>query len=218
MAPSKSARLAEEQSASAAAATAPPPTYNASANDQAVPDGQVPPPPPDHTDTVDVAAAFANLRLSNEPQDPDADTCLAHLKLLFAIQTMKEDVGYTDGLWNIWDSRANSNELDELVVDDTQAAVAVNKAKDPNAGKLVALSKLREKRWALFVARAVDRYEAWWASLPSLGALTERNMETANSPKHSGFVSQPAESIVWNEMMLPPLGSATAALTSQSDR
>lgn len=29
---------------------------------------------------------------------PDANTCLAHLKLLSALQTLKEDVGYTDGL------------------------------------------------------------------------------------------------------------------------
>lgn len=32
---------------------------------------------------------------------PDANTCLAHLKLLSPLQALKEDVGYTDGLWGL---------------------------------------------------------------------------------------------------------------------
>lgn len=210
MSSKKNPNPTETPSSSTAMATdvAPPPTYNASAGDQPFVDGQAQPPPP-QVDEPDVAAAFANLKLSNETADPDADTCLAHLKLLFAIQNMKEEVGYTDGLWGIWDSRADTDELDELVGDDEQISIAVKDSKDPDARKLIALSKLREKRWALFVARAVDRYESWWASLPNNGALTESDMEMPISLKHAGFVNDQGTSIVWRKKMLPPLGTAS---------
>src|ERR1044072_1405222 len=45
--------------------------------------------------TADITASFAHLKLGNAPKQPDADTCLAHLKLLIDIQTLKTDVGYT---------------------------------------------------------------------------------------------------------------------------
>ncbi|KAI1025293.1 hypothetical protein LB505_009619 [Fusarium chuoi] len=54
--------------------------------------------------------------------------------------------------------------------------------------KKKSLSKVREKRWALFVARAVDRYEAWWDSLPrELSRLTEGIMTDKNSPRVDGI-------------------------------
>lgn len=80
---------------------------------------------------------------------PTVDACLSHLKLLRAFEVLKQKVGYTDGLWNIWDSRAK--------------------------GSIDVLAKLREKRWAIYIARAVDRYEAWWKSfVPSM--LIEKDM------------------------------------------
>src|SRR5690242_1185923 len=69
------------------------------------------PPPPAYVEVdsdANPSSAYENLSpsLFNRFLDPSAETCLAHLKLLFAIQAMKEDVGYTDGLWGLWDSRA----------------------------------------------------------------------------------------------------------------
>lgn len=156
-------------------------------------------PPPDD---VDVTASFAALSLSSTPKDPDSDTCLAHLKFLHALQGMKEDVGYTDGLWNIWDSRA----------DDLREDLSPGGIPDADTAKLtegdkrkIAISKIREKRWAVFVARAVDRYESWWHSLSGV-MLREADMEVSGSPRYSRFPSDGTPA-VWKEHMLPPLGS-----------
>src|SRR5262249_36836054 len=106
---------------------------------------------------VNINAAFEALSLSDGPQNPDANTCLAHLKLLFAIHSLKTDIGYTDGLWGIADASIEG-------LTDAQEEKRL-KAVNPDE-RMAALSRLREKRWAIFLARAVDRYEAWWTTLP----------------------------------------------------
>ncbi|KAH6652037.1 hypothetical protein BKA67DRAFT_660806 [Truncatella angustata] len=99
-----------------------------------------------------------NLLTTNLTSIPTVDSCLAHLRLLRAFEVLKRKTGYTDGLWDIWDSRAQN--------------------------KLDILSKLREKRWAIFVARAVDRYEAWWKSfVPDM--LKEKDMLRGDSEARS---------------------------------
>lgn len=113
---------------------------------------------------------------------PSVEACLTHLKLLRAFEGLKQKVGYTDGLWDIWDSRAQ--------------------------GKLDILVKLREKRWALYVARAVNRYEVWWQSfVPRM--LLEKDMIKqpggTESSTYEGFVSQ-SEHIRWTTDILPPPG------------
>jgi len=70
--------------------------------------------PPDYaapaaldTPSADVLnAAFANLKISEQDNlpFPDANLCLAHLKLLTVFHNLKEDIGYTDGLFDLWDS------------------------------------------------------------------------------------------------------------------
>lgn len=134
-------------------------------------------PPPD------IAAAFSGLNLANEHLDtPTPEGCLAHLKLLYAIRGLREEVGYTDGLWGI---------------------------RDPDAGPEVTqemMSKLREKRWAIYLARAVDRYEAWWASLEGRD-LTLDDMRARSSTAHELFPYGGAGAgMAWDEKMLIPLG------------
>ena len=99
--------------------------------------------------------AFSSLNVPLVAKSVTADTCLAHLKLLFAFQNLKEAVGYTDGLWQIYDSRVFPRTKD---IDTLQDADKLDDQIKKN------LSLLREKRWALYVARASDRYEAWWNS------------------------------------------------------
>ncbi|KAJ6442492.1 dihydrodipicolinate synthetase [Purpureocillium lavendulum] len=169
-----------------------PPAYNA-----ANPAGGAAP------DDVDLAASFATLSLGDEPADPDTDTCLAHLKFLHAIQSMKEDVGYTDGLWGIWDSRAE-NPLEDLFSGDDAGADGDKPRPTGDDRVKAALSRIREKRWALFVARAVDRYEAWWHALPKEAMLTEQDMEQENNPRYSRLPST-GTFLAWKEHMLPPL-------------
>lgn len=169
--------------------------------------------PPPYEETADALGAqdadpvplFADLKIDSQPHDPYSDTCLVHLKLLFAFQALKEDVGYTDGLFGIWDSRADgaittagNGEVEEHVRPDGDVPDDEEKRK--------ALSKIREKRWALFVARAVDRYEAWWNSLTGGRPLTEKDMEQSRTTAYEAFGLRKDQSY-WQKEGLPPLGT-----------
>ncbi|EEY23844.1 conserved hypothetical protein [Verticillium alfalfae VaMs.102] len=168
----------------------PPPAYGDASQDlSAVLDLDDAPPPFSVSGTRDITAAFASLKLSTQ-NNPDVDSCLAHLKLLHAIQTLKEEIGYTDGLWDIWDHRAGPK------LDDAAGSSAVS-------DQLHILSIIREKRWALYLARAVDRYEAWWTSLPN-DSLTEKDMETKGSPKYERFPEGSVD-FPWTQDNLPPI-------------
>lgn len=158
-------------------------------------------PPPAYSEAADVdvdnTAAFSTLSLHDTPKDPDADTCLAHSKLLFALQSLKEDVGYTDGLWDIWDSRQDTLDPAAHRLPDADTATT------PDAGTKIKLSAIREKRWALYVARAVDRYEAWWSTFDT-NFLREDDMKLASGALYHNFVSD-KQYMTWDESMLPPL-------------
>src|SRR5258708_6501209 len=55
---------------------------------------------------AELSAAFSNLKLPDKPPAlPTADYCLAHLKLLNSFHALKEDIGYTDGLFGLQDAR-----------------------------------------------------------------------------------------------------------------
>lgn len=129
---------------------------------------------------------FGDLKLSDSALSlPDVDSCLAHLRLLFVFQKLKTRIGLHDGLWDIYDSRSASasKPLDLLVT-------------------------IREKRWAIYVARAVDRFEAWWKSfVPDV--LREDDMlktSQAGQKRYADFPeSQPSS---WTPEMLPPIGKS----------
>lgn len=157
--------------------------------------------------TAGLSAAFDNLALPDEPSNPTVDTCLAHLKLLFAFQWMKEDVGLTDGLWGLWDARAGPANRPPEKEKDAPESTVQERIKDQT---LQALSNIREKRWALFVARAVDRYEAWWKSLPGR-PLSERDMDELGSVAYANFPTSLNRPMEWTEDMLPPLGMSDSA-------
>jgi len=104
---------------------------------------------------LDLTAAFANLPIPLRPTNPSVETCLAHLKLLFAFQALREEVGYTDGLFGLWDARV--------------LAGGGQQGPGRDRERLERLGLVREKRWALYVARAVDRYATWWRTMPGGG-------------------------------------------------
>ncbi|KAM0818606.1 hypothetical protein AB5N19_04418 [Seiridium cardinale] len=125
-------------------------------------------------------SGFSTRSLSSTPQHPETGSCFVHLKLLFTFQNLKDDVGYSDGLWGLWDANYPAT------------------PSNPNQ----ALASVREKRWAVFVARALDRYEAWWNSLGGQ-FLTERDMEKDRT-RYLNFMAN-WEPMRWNEDNMPPL-------------
>ncbi|KAI5467827.1 hypothetical protein BGZ63DRAFT_431370 [Mariannaea sp. PMI_226] len=148
-------------------------------------------------------ATFPSLNPAPGPADPQSDSCLAHLKLLFAFQNLREDVGYTDGLWGLWDTRAEGNMTVTAEGEVQEDSGTGAKVKDPKE-QLLVLSKIREKRWALYVARAVDRYEAWWKAIADGPRLTQEFMQTPNSPLFEDF-PKGHDSKYWQAQSLPPL-------------
>ncbi|KAG0645916.1 Glycine-rich domain-containing 2 [Hyphodiscus hymeniophilus] len=136
---------------------------------------------------AELNSAFAALNLSAQhPDFPKADQCLAHLKLLSAFYALKEDVGYTDDLFGLSDSRCEILEGEQ---------------------RNEALAKTREKRWALFVARAKERFEEWWVNVlcPREGGrrLLGKEMLITN-PDFMSF-TQKGRPQTWTVDMLPPL-------------
>ncbi|KAM0277349.1 hypothetical protein ACHAQH_005865 [Verticillium albo-atrum] len=173
---SEKARLAQQDRQAAAQPPADDshalPAYSVQAGDDTLPSAIA----------VDLVPALGGLSLNGAPAArPTADACLAHLRLLFAFQVLKNEVGYTDGLFEIWDERAKGN--------------------------VKVVAALREKRWALYVARAVDRYTAWWRSfVPDM--LLEADLVSpgmvGRTGRYMGFAKE-AEPMRWTEGMLPPL-------------
>ncbi|MBE3043275.1 hypothetical protein IMZ48_12035 [Candidatus Bathyarchaeota archaeon] len=143
----------------------------------------------------DITSAFSSLHLTDEPLNlPNAETCLAHLKLLYAFRGLRDEVGYTDGLWGIADPGEDS--------------------KAPEV-PLKTLSMLREKRWAVYLARAVDRYEAWWASLGGK-EITLGGMLVRGSVDYEMFPLENVGASMAEETMMMPLGERVWTLSCKS--
>lgn len=143
----------------------------------------------------EINSSFSNLKIGDTPKNfPDTDLTLAHLKILEAFFILKQEVGYTDGAFELWDSRAPGT--DESVANDEMARKT----------RMEALSKIREKRWALYVDRAVRRFEIWWMRVlcqqEQSVMLTQSHMQTMayQDFPSSGKVQR------WTIAMLPPLG------------
>ena len=106
-------------------------------------------PPPTYKET----AGFTVQKSVDENGLPTVEATLAHLGLLEALYALKDEVAYTDGLFDIWDCRAHGTE---------ESAAA---SQDIARKRLESLAAIREKRWTLYVARAVRRYEFWWTDV-----------------------------------------------------
>ncbi|KAH7336629.1 hypothetical protein BKA65DRAFT_479516 [Rhexocercosporidium sp. MPI-PUGE-AT-0058] len=130
-------------------------------------------------------AGFSSLTIAeNAPEFPEADQCLAHLKLLSAFHTLKEDIGYADGIFGLYDAKCD---------------MATNRD--------ASLAKMREKRWALYVARAADRFQDWWLKVlcnmePSV-RLEGKDM-SSGAANFTQF-TKAGRGRLWTPEMLPPL-------------
>jgi hypothetical protein len=112
------------------------------------------------------------------------DHCIGHLKLLSALADLRQLISQEDGLFDIRDSQAD-------------------KFDDMN-DRYKALARIREKRWAVYTARAVDRYETWWTScIPPHGSPpTTVDLTASTYP----LITRPQARVDFVQDKLPPLG------------
>jgi hypothetical protein len=130
---------------------------------------------------------LANLKLDDHADTPTVDQCIAHLKLLEAFSRLREDIGYQSGLFGIHDP--------DKPLPDAQTAAF-----------------LREKRWAVYVARAVDRFQMWWTkalpAMPSGASLGRRlrRSDLAHGSEYKLWDESSVSGICFTPDYLPPLG------------
>lgn len=137
-------------------------------------------------DPPDITAGFSNLKIvKGKDGFPATEEVIAHLKLLECFYRLKQSIGSRDGLFGIY------NELVTWhgITDENKTAEC--------------LAKLAEKRWAIFVQRAVDRYEAWLNIVDPTAMPSRRSWLSAENRKGS-LVEDGRVSII-NRGNLPPV-------------
>ena len=144
-------------------------------------------PPPsyavnDDNAVPDITAAFANLNLQASGK-PTVDQCIAHLKLLEAFHQLREDIALQDGLFGLRDDFVPSN------------------ASQKERAEL--LTKIREKRWAVYVTKAAYRFQRWWELVvePDAQMLRQKDIPTAFKEK-----IETGRALSIDRDHLPPLG------------
>lgn len=141
----------------------------------------------------DLSARLDDLNLSVDENRPTPDRCIAHLKLLEALHQLRDTIASTDGLFGIVTPPEKKSEKQSEQKANADAQVAV-----------------REKRWAVYVARAVDRFESWWTQcVPQTvaGSPTQRMTEgryLSQPMEHYALDGQPIAQLSRDN--LPPLG------------
>lgn len=133
-------------------------------------------PPTYDASQSDLTTTFANLNLNSTGSEPTKDRCIAHLKLLEAFHQLQEEIATTDGLFGI-----KNNFIPAYLSQPEQAAV---------------LLKIREKRWAVYVAKAASRFETWW----------EKSIQPGSGMMQQNEIDNGEEVLRFSPDNLPPLG------------
>ncbi|KAH9873347.1 hypothetical protein J1614_005745 [Plenodomus biglobosus] len=107
---------------------------------------------------------------------PTPAACIAHLKLLHAFAKLRRDVGNMEGLYGIGvENVGKMEESSESIPKDKcfeingvhkrdplQAALEAQPSSSSASLDTTLAERIRDKRWTIFVAKAVDRYHKWW--------------------------------------------------------
>lgn len=150
-----------------------------------------PPPkyPTENAPVEDFSSTFRKLNIrQNNVRLPSNHECTVHLKFLNVLANLRKDISENDGLFGIHDFSAD--------------AFYAHKEK--------AITKIREKRWGVYVARAVDRFEAWFGTLPTstVGSGSDgylRMSDIVNDDKFDRLTDPSHSGLVWTPEFLPPL-------------
>lgn len=114
------------------------------------------------------------------------DECIAHLKLMSVFSDLRNVISSRDGLFDLWDNAiAESN--DEM--------------------RKQSLALLREKRWELYVSRAVDRFETWLDKcVPHKRIQSNVQQLTVRDIERSDFsITERQARHPWTPETLPPI-------------
>jgi hypothetical protein len=123
-----------------------------------------------------------NLQVSSDIKSISRDECVAHLKFLAVLADLRENISGDDGLFGIKDLEAD------------RFPESINEAR----------ARIREKRWAVYTARAVDRYTVWWATgLPR--SRPNACLSDVESADYEDIIN-PKTRVAWSPDNLPPIG------------
>jgi hypothetical protein len=142
-------------------------------------------PPPYFTEQVErPPLELPQLDLSPQPSSAPVtrDQCVAHLKLLAILADLRDTISSDDGLFGIYDGEAK------------RFPDSLNEAR----------ARIREKRWAVYTARAVDRYTEWWSiALPRSSPMATIKLLEDVSYEN---ILRSETTVAWSPDTLPPLG------------
>jgi hypothetical protein len=114
-----------------------------------------------------------DLNFQSSPLEiPTPAECIAHLKLLHAFAKLRHEVGNHDGLFGIkMDTYAHTPGTNST--DDAATA-----------------ERIRDKRWSVYVTKAVARFEKWWDLLNGgsvwYRSIRTEDFDTAAGDRYSG--------------------------------
>ncbi|KAJ4304674.1 hypothetical protein N0V90_000201 [Kalmusia sp. IMI 367209] len=157
--------------------------------------------PPYNSQSASDAPVASGLDFSTSPLElPTAAECVAHLKLLHAFAKLRYDVGNYEGLYGIdLEHFKDAKECIEMFAQERESnpqpqgvhehpnASAIGTTPSKRDTGVTLVERLREKRWTIFVTKAVDRFEKWWASLHS----DSDNFNFALQTNHFDFAAPP---------------------------
>lgn len=141
------------------------------------------------------ANSFAPL----DPELPSPEDGTAHLKLLECFYRLKQKIASTDGLFDI------SSDILGNIDQNTPR-------KDAHNDKInMMLTLLAEKRWQVYVSRAVDRFSRWRFSLePNTDYYTLHQAVTSEGAVLADRVKpENANPLSFDAANLPPIGKPT---------
>jgi len=143
-----------------------------------------------HTDAhMATLAQSLSLDDPSEPNGlPTVDQTIAHLELLEAFYALKTAVSGSDGLFDLFDT--------DVRIPDTTGTEGS--------------SLLAEKRWAVFVTRAVDRFCVWWECLRKKVDAQMLDPSNTEGQVSVEVADELAKRPVGSRDDLPPLGKLIA--------
>lgn len=153
--------------------------------------------PPSYSDAAavemppDLSTRLINLQLDSRPLKPTVDQCIAHLKLLQAFHNLRQEIGTNEGLFGIRSCSVPG---------------------PPDEKNLEIGVRPREKRWAIYVTRAEDRFRKWIETVPRTSKGKPSKWLTCRTYlTNKDIVKLPAEAVPlfgFNVDDLPPLGTS----------